>query len=305
MSWEDSKLAYRQFLELEKGLSKNSIEAYLRDISKLEKYCVLSKGNFVPEEIGKDLIQSFIYDLAETGISARSQARILSGLKSFYNFLLLEEVIVDDPTELIEPPKIGMKLPDVLSAHEVDLIQEAIDLSKPEGHRNKAIIETLYSCGLRVSELVNLKVSQLFFDEGYLRIIGKGNKERLVPVNDHMLKQIKLYFEQTRNHQNNIHPEDRDILFLNRRGKRLTRVMIFTIIKRLAVAAGIKKKISPHTLRHSFATHLVEHGADLRVVQEMLGHESIITTEIYTHIDRQFLRDTIDRYHPRSKQNEA
>jgi integrase/recombinase XerD len=233
-------------------------------------------------------------------MSERSQARIISGLKAFYKFLSIDEYIEENPTLLIEAPKLGRKLPVVLSVAEIDQLQAVIDLSSSEGHRNKAIIETLYSCGLRVSELIGLQISNLFFDQAYIKVIGKGNKERLVPISQKAIREIKYYVEGYRNHMSNIDKKSENILFLNRRGKQLTRVMIFTIVKRLAEKAEFSKSISPHTFRHSFATHLVEGGADLRVVQEMLGHESILTTEIYTHLDREFLKETIMMYHPRS-----
>ena len=239
--------------------------------------------------------------ISELGLNARSQARILSGLKAFYKYLMMEDIIDNSPAELIESPKIGRKLPEVLSIEEINEVISTIDLSKPEGERNKAMLETLYSCGLRVTELINLKLSNLLLDEGFVRVVGKGDKERITPIGSIAIKQIKIYVASKRNHMNNIDKKSEDILFLNRRGKQLTRVMIFTIIKNLAQKAGIKKIISPHTFRHSFATHLVEGGADLRAVQEMLGHESITTTEIYTHLDREYLRQAILDFHPRGK----
>jgi integrase/recombinase XerD len=253
-----------------------------------------------PDTIELADLKSFIEWINELGASARSQSRILSGIRSFFRFLFLTEQITKDPSELIESPKIGRKLPEVLSTLEIDKIQAVIDLSRPEGHRNKAIIETLYSCGLRVSELINLRLSNLYFNEGFIRIMGKGSKERLVPIGEKAIREINIYLEQRRL-QPNINPQAQNILFLNRRGKKLTRVMIFTIVKTLAEKAGIHKPISPHTFRHSFASHLVDGGADLRAVQEMLGHESIITTEIYTHLDREYLREAILSYHPRAK----
>jgi len=244
-------------------------------------------------------LKDFISWINETGLHARSQARIISGLKAFYNYLLIEDSIEKDPTALLQSPNIGRKLPEVLSIDEIDRILGAIDLSKPEGQRNKAIIETLYSCGLRVSELINLRITNLYFKDGFIKVTGKGNKERLVPIGEKAIKEIRYYF-QDRNLLSNIDKSGENIVFLNRRGKPLSRVMIFTIIKNLAKTAGIKKNISPHTFRHSFATHLIDGGADLRAVQEMLGHESIITTEIYTHLDREYLRDAIIRFHPRA-----
>lgn len=285
------------YSRLERGLSKNSLQAYERDVDKLAQFFEpLSKS---PDQLLLKDLQNFIKWLNELGLAARSQARLISGIKAFYRYLLLEDIINDDPTELLEGPKIGLKLPEVMSKEEIDRVIAAIDLSKPEGTRNKAIIETLYSCGLRVSELVNLKLSLVYPDEGFLRVIGKGDKERLVPTGKDALKYIDLYVSGVRNHQQ-IAPGHEDVLFLNRRGKQLTRVMIFHIVKDLCKRTGIKKTISPHSFRHSFATHLVDGGADLRAVQEMLGHESITTTEIYTHLDRDYLRSAIMAYHPRS-----
>ncbi|MDC0584522.1 site-specific tyrosine recombinase XerD [Bacteroidales bacterium] len=299
MKWGLLTDNYKAFLSLEKGLSDTTIEAYLTDLSKLRNFAenILKK---TPESITYNELQEFISAIAELNLSARSQARILSGIKSFFRYLMLEDYINDDPSYLLEAPKLGRDLPAVLSVEEINNIVQAIDLSKAEGHRNRAIIETLYGCGLRVSELVTLQISDLYFDEGYISVIGKGNKERIVPIGNTAINEINYYFEHTRNHQINTHPEHENIVFLNRRGKQLTRVMIFTIIKNLAQLAGIKKSISPHTLRHSFATHLVEGGADLRAIQQMLGHESITTTEIYSHLDRDYLRENIKSYHPRS-----
>lgn len=286
---------FKYYLKLEKSLSDNSVQAYLNDIKKLALYTDKN-----PNDIDLKELDNFIYDLNKTLLSARSQARIISGIKAFYHFLIQEELMTDNPAELLESPKIGQKLPEVLSVPEIDLLQSKIDLSKPEGHRNKAIIETLYSCGLRVSELVGLKISDLHFNESYIFVTGKGSKQRIIPIGERAIEEIRFYRKNFRNSLN-ILPEYSDILFLNRRGKQLTRVMIFTIIKNLAAEAGIKKNISPHTFRHSFATHLIEGGADLRAVQEMLGHESIITTEIYTHIDREYLKQVVNDYHPRSR----
>lgn len=285
---------FRQYIRLEKSLSPRSVEAYIHDIKKLEAYI----GKKSLKNLKLSDFQSFMIYLYDQKISARSQARILSGIKSFYKFLLYEKIIKTDPTELLEPPKIGHHLPTVLSIPEVEAIINAIDLSIPEGHRNKAIMEVMYGCGLRVSEVINLKISQLFFKEDYIRIIGKGDKERMVPVGNTAQKAVRLYLEGSRQHQK-IEKGNEDILFLNRRGRKLTREMIFIIVKDLATKAAIKKNISPHTFRHSFATHLIEGGADLRAVQEMLGHESITTTEIYTHLDREFIKSTIALYHPR------
>lgn len=296
--WERYIKDFVSFLKIEKGLAENSIFAYQNDVSKL--YDFARSRNLEPTTITYENLKEFVAVLYDLGLSARSQARIISGVKQFYGFLLLEDVLQDDPSELLEMPKIGRKLPEVLTIEEIDLLISTVDLSKTEGHRNRAILETLYSCGMRVSELVNLKFSDLYFEEGFIRVIGKGNKERLVPVSPSVEKEIKLYNDHIRRHQV-IKPGKENIVFLNRRGAQLTRVMIFTIIKDLAEAAGLKKSISPHTFRHSFATHMIEGGANLRAVQEMLGHESITTTEIYTHLDQRFLRDAIVSFHPRNK----
>ncbi len=288
---------YYSFLRLEKGLSENTLEAYMRDYQKLENFS---------NDLGKSLtqltlndLQLFIKELNELAISATTQARILSGIKSFFKYLLLEEIIDDDPTSLLEAPHSGRKLPEVLSVDEIDRMLAVVDLSKPEGQRNKAIVETLYSCGLRVSELIDLKLSNLFKEEEFVRVIGKGNKERFVPMGQRAQNEIELYTTTDRL-QLDIQPGNGDYVFLNRRGKKLTRVMIFTIVKNLAQLAGIQKEVSPHTFRHSFATHLLEGGANLRVIQQMLGHASILTTEIYTHLDNQMLQDTVNLYHPRA-----
>lgn len=301
MNWELRIKEYKAFLLIEKSLSTNSVDAYLLDMQKLQQYFSIKKIDVKPEDVTYEILRDFIVWLNELGVSERTQARVISGIKGFYKYLLLEDVIENDPTSLLEGPRIGRKLPEVLSIYEIDKLVEAIDLSKPEGHRNKAIIETLYSCGLRVSELINLKLSNMYFNDGFIRVEGKGDKERLVPISPKAVKEITYYLENYRNHVD-IKKEAEDIVFLNRRGNKLTRIMIFTIIKNLTVLSGIQKKVSPHTFRHSFATHLVEGGADLRAVQEMLGHESIITTEIYTHLDREFLRSTILQYHPRARQ---
>ena len=288
------------FLQLEKSLSSNSIEAYTRDIDKLVRFMELQYDSLPPSRVELHHLTSFLAWVNELGLSARSQARIISGIKSFYKFLLLEDIIETDPTTLLETPRTGRKLPEVLNHEEVELILAEIDLSSPAGRRNKAILEVLYGCGLRVSELTELRLSHVYFDQEFIRVTGKGNKERLVPIGRIALKEIRNYLPD-RNSLPRIERDHEDILFLNRRGRRLSRVMIFTIVKDLAAAAGIKKNISPHTFRHSFATELIDRGADLRAVQEMLGHESILTTEIYTHLDREFLRDAIIRFHPRSK----
>lgn len=301
MKWEPLQRDFKNYLRLEKSLSANSIEAYLRDVAQFKSFLELKSETLTPDKVQTHQIQDFLMFITELGMSERSQARIVSGLKSFFRFLILDEQIEADPTQLIEAPKLGRKLPVVLSVEEIDAIQAAIDLSTNEGHRNKAIIETLYSCGLRVSELIDLRLSHLHAEQAYIKVIGKGQKERLVPISQKALNDINFYIKGYRNHMDVIDKSAQDIVFLNRRGKKLTRVMIFTIVKQLVQAAGIQKNVSPHTFRHSFATHLVEGGADLRVVQEMLGHESILTTEIYTHLDRTFLQETLMMYHPRSE----
>jgi integrase/recombinase XerD len=295
--WEPYKKGFKAYLQLERSLSDNSVEAYLADVEKLTAF-LQDKGIMkTPEEIELKDLQGFIKWVAELGMTQTTQARTISGIRSFYKYCLLEDITKKDPTTLLEAPKLKRELPDFLSFDEIESIIAQIDLSTPEGGRNKAILETLYSCGLRVTEAVNLKLSQLYFDVGFIRVIGKGNKERLVPIGSSAIKYINLYRHKIRVHLP-IQPGEEDILFLNRRGRRLSRVMIFLIIKELVKKAGITKTISPHTFRHSFATHLVEGGADLRAVQEMLGHESITTTEIYTHLDREFLRTTLQQFHP-------
>jgi len=295
--WEPYKKGFKAYLQLERSLSGNSIEAYLSDIEKLTAYLQSQDDLKNPSEIKLADLQKFVQWVAELGMTPTSQARIISGIRTFYKYCLLEDISPVDPTTLLEAPKLKRALPDVLSFDEIENIISQIDVSTSEGTRNKAILETMYSCGLRVSEVVNLKLSQLYLDVGFIRVFGKGNKERLVPIGDSAVKYINIYRSSVRVHQP-IQPGEEDIVFLNRRGKRLTRVMIFLIIKDLVKKAGIKKNISPHTFRHSFATHLVEGGADLRAVQEMLGHESITTTEIYTHLDREFLRKTLEKFHP-------
>jgi integrase/recombinase XerD len=295
--WEPYKKGFKAYLQLERSLSGNSIEAYLSDIEKLTAYLQSQDDLKNPSEIKLADLQKFVQWVAELGMTPTSQARIISGIRTFYKYCLLEDISPVDPTTLLEAPKLKRALPDVLSFDEIENIISQIDVSTSEGTRNKAILETMYSCGLRVSEVVNLKLSQLYLDVGFIRVFGKGNKERLVPIGDSAVKYINIYRSSVRVHQP-VQPGEEDIVFLNRRGKRLTRVMIFLIIKDLVKKAGIKKNISPHTFRHSFATHLVEGGADLRAVQEMLGHESITTTEIYTHLDREFLRKTLEKFHP-------
>jgi len=297
ISWKTSIRNFENYLRLEKSLSENSIEAYRNDIRKLEEFFTRPGHEIDPSAVKYNDLRDFINWYGSENSNARTQARVLSGIRAFYRYLLTDGEIDENPSSLIESPKSGLKLPEVLSVQEIDRIVEAIDLSRPDGHRNKAIIETLYGCGLRVSELVGLRLTDIHASEGYVNVTGKGNKQRLVPISNKALKEIDLY-RIDRNRLQVIYNEN--IVFLNRRGRKLTRAMIFTIVRDLAGKAGIMKKISPHTFRHSFATHMIEAGADLRAVQEMLGHESIITTEIYTHIDRSYLRDTLIMFHPRA-----
>jgi integrase/recombinase XerD len=299
MGWEIYLQQFKGFLKLERSLSDNSVEAYLRDVSKLREYALLKELQPSPSDIKASEITDFLVYINQLGVAEASQARILSGMKAFFKFLYLEEIISDDPTQLIEAPKIGRKLPDTLAFHEIEQLLTAIDLSTPEGTRNRAILEVLYSSGLRVSELTELKISNLYFDIGFLKVIGKGNKERFIPIGKDAIKCTQLYLENIRNHIK-IKPDFENYVFLNRRGTNLSRVFIFLIIKKLAEKIGLKKNVSPHTFRHSFATHLLEGGADLRAIQEMLGHESITTTEVYTHLDNEYLRQTIQQFHPRS-----
>ena len=302
MNWQIYLKNFKSYLTLERSLSENSIEAYLRDVQKFWEYLdIAGEPDIQPETVTDKHIFNFFYYIGELGLETTSQARILSGLKAFFKYLLLEDIIKNDPMSLIVSPRIGRKLPPTLTFPEIEKILDTIDLSTNEGTRNRAILEVLYSSGLRVSELVEMKLTECFFDIGFLRIIGKGDKVRLVPIGRDALHHVKIYLENIRSQQNNIKPEAENHVFLNRRGNKLTRVMIFLIIKDLAAKCGIRKNISPHTFRHSFATHLIEGGADLRAVQEMLGHESITTTEIYTHLDREFLQQTIVDFHPRSK----
>ena len=297
MKWTNALEDYQHYLRIERGLSANSISNYSLDVEKLMKYLEENKMTVSPVSISKEEIQQFIYEIAKV-INARSQSRIISGLRSFFSFLVFEEYRSTNPLDLIESPKIGRKLPDTISTKEIDALISEIDLSKPEGERNRAILETLYGCGLRVSELTNLKLSDLFFEEGFIKVLGKGDKQRFVPISDITQKYIDLYRKHVRPQ---IPPKKgfEDTLFLNRRGGQLTRAMIFTIIKQLVEKAGIDKNISPHTFRHSFATHLLQNGAHLRAIQQMLGHESITTTEIYVHLDRSHLKKVVEQYHPR------
>jgi len=300
MKWEAAISEYKTYLKLERGLSANSLEAYLRDLNNLRQFIIMLDATNTPENIDVKDLREFIKWLNSLGMAATSQARTISGIKSFFNFMLLSNIISTNPSDLIDAPKTGRRLPDTLNNSEIEKILSMIDLSKAEGERNKAIIEVMYACGLRVSELVNLKLTNLYLNDDFIKVRGKGNKERLVPIGQEAIKQLNIYTEKVRIHQKIISGFE-DFVFLNRRGKALTRVMIFTIIKNLVKMAGINKHVSPHTFRHSFATELIERGADLRAVQEMLGHESILTTEIYTHLNSEFLRDTIMMYHPRSK----
>jgi len=300
MEWTTKIDNFKTYLILEKNLSKNSVDAYINDITKLTTFFKEQNLELTPEQVVLQHLKDFVAWINDAGTSPRTQARVISGIKAFFKYLLLEEIIEKNPTALLEAPKIGRKLPDTLTVDEIDTLVKAIDMNKSESQRNRAILETLYSCGLRVSELIDLRVSNLHFRMGFIKINGKGNKERLIPVGKKAKKEIKLYLKNYRGTLN-IDKDSEDILFLNRRGKKLSRVMIFTIIKNLSKKVKMKKNVSPHTFRHSFASHLVEGGADLRAVQEMLGHESILTTEIYTHLDREYLKDTIKNFHPRSK----
>ncbi len=299
MNWENTLSAFKLYLKLEKQLSDNSIQAYLSDIQKLKSYLETFDPLLYPHQVTPEMLKQFIYQISGF-LSPASQSRLISGLRLFFKYLILENIIQNNPADLIESPKISRKLPEVLHLKEIDQLIGAIDLSKPEGERNRAIIETLYGCGLRVSELVHLKLSDLFFEEGFVKVTGKGDKQRFVPISDYTQKYIQIYINHVRIHQK-IHPQHSDILFLNRRGKQLTRVMIFHIVKKAAQAAGVTKNISPHSFRHSFATHLLENGADLRSIQLLLGHESITTTEIYLHLDRSKLHEIVEKYHPRNK----
>lgn len=300
MSWKTWKSSYKAYLKLERGLSPNSVFAYLSDLDKLIQYLDFSQRHKSPKEVDRGDLDGFLTWIYELGIGATSQARIVSGIKSFFLYLQIEGERKDDPCEHISTPNLGQYLPEVLNAEELNNIIESIDLSDFLGQRNRAIIETLYGCGLRVSELTSLKISNIFFEESFLRVEGKGSKERIVPVNAEALKHIKIYMDEYRSHQK-IDKHEEDTLFLSRKNRQISRNMVFYIVKNLAAKAGIRKSISPHTFRHTFATHLVENGADLRAVQEMLGHESITTTEIYTHLTNEYLRDNIMRFHPRNK----
>lgn len=302
-SWQEHIRSYLSYLRLEKSVSPNTLTAYERDVRGLTGWLERQYPGLPPEEVDMELLQEYLGKLSTLGIGARSHARIVSGIRSFFRYLLLDDKIPSDPSALLEAPKIGRKLPEVLTVHEIDAMLDTLDLSSPTGQRNKAMIETMYSCGLRVSELVNLKLSNLYLRQGFIRIEGKGNKERMVPIGNKAMKEIGLWLEIRRG-MLDIRPGEEDMVFLNRRGHRLTRAMVFEIVKNMAARAGIKKNVSPHTFRHSFATTLST-GADLRAVQEMLGHESILTTEIYTHLDREYLREAIISFHPRGRPNPA
>lgn len=296
--WEAYQKGFKAYLQLERSMSDNTVEAYMHDAAMLGDFMRSSNAGTGPEDVSLTHLQAFLAHINEMELSAGTQARVISGVKSFYRYLLLEEVVKTDPTELLEAPKLKRALPEFLSIDEVELLFNTIDHSTPEGQRNRAMLETMYSCGLRVSELIKLQLSNLYLDVGFIRVIGKGNKERLVPIGETAVKQIKLYKDHVRSFVN-IKQGNEDIVFLNRRGSALSRVMVFLVLKDLTTKSGIKKNIHPHTLRHSFATHLVEAGADLRAVQEMMGHKSITTTEIYTHLDRTYLRQTLEKFHPR------
>ncbi|KPQ13798.1 MAG: tyrosine recombinase XerD [Algoriphagus marincola HL-49] len=301
-SWDSYIKQFRHYLKIERSLSENSIEAYYRDVQRLSEFVEMNYQGLSPLEVSSKELQAFVRMIGELELSEFTQARMISGIKAFYRFLMYEDLVKKDPAQLLEAPRLGRKLPDTLSFHEINQILEGIPLGEGQGHRNRAMLELLYSSGLRVSELINLKKSQIFEDIGFLRIVGKGNKERLVPFGKDALKYLKIYQEEVRNRQK-IARGHEEYVFLNRRGKKLSRVMIFMIIKDAVERVGIQKNVSPHTFRHSFATHLIEGGADLRAVQEMLGHESITTTEIYTHLDRDYLRQVLTDFHPRNQKN--
>ena len=298
MEWKPILKGFKAYLILERSLSDNTVEAYLNDLNKLVSFFEISQKDLTPAQIQLPDLQEFLMWVYELGLGARSQARLISALKTFYKYLLLEDLVNSDPTELLDGPKLARKIPEVLSYEEIQAMLDAIDLSTPHGTRNRAMLETLYACGLRVSELTELRLTNLFLDVSFIKVIGKGNKERIIPIGQSAIKYIELYVEGIRRPQMNIHKDHQNFLFINRRGKKLSRIMVFNIVKELAKQVGIKKNVSPHTFRHSFATHLIEGGADLKAVQDMLGHESILTTEIYTHLDTQFLRDTIMAFHP-------
>jgi integrase/recombinase XerD len=299
MNWPSAIQAFRAYLLLERSLSANTLEAYENDVQKFVQYLELTGQNIGPLAVRQDDLERFVRWINDLGLEASSQSRLISGLRAFYKFLLVEDLTDADPTELLESPRLRRKIPEVLSVHEIQAMLAAIDLSEPQGVRNRAIVETLYACGLRVSELVNLRITNLFLDAGFLKVTGKNDKERLVPIGGEAVKYLRMYLDHVRKNQNNLAAGEENFVFINRRGKHLTRIMVFYIVRELAAKAGVSKTISPHTFRHSFATHLVEGGADLKAVQDMLGHESITTTEIYTHLDTEYLKETIYLFHPR------
>lgn len=301
MNWPSAIQSFRDYLLLERSMSHHTIEAYLNDVGKFVQWLELEGRTLLPLAVKADDLTQFIFWANQLGLEATTQARLISGLRAFYKYLLVEDMLDEDPTELLESPRMRRKIPEVLSVHEIQAMLLAVDLSDPQGQRNRAILEVLYACGLRVSELVNLRLTQLFLEANFLKVLGKNNKERLVPIGAEAAKFLKIYLENVRNLQTNIQKEAENIVFLNRRGGRMSRVMVFILVKEFAAKAGVVKNISPHTFRHSFATHLVEGGADLKAVQDMLGHESITTTEIYTHLDTEYLKETIYLYHPRLK----
>lgn len=304
MTWDNAIESYKTYLILEKSLSSNSVEAYLNDINKLAKYCAEKHHVKIPDEVTYDILKDYLIFVSEIGVTNRTQARCISSIRSFFKFLVFDGKLENNPTRLLEAPKIGRKLPNILTVEEIDSMLNAVEMYKPEGQRNKAIIEMLYSCGLRVSELIDIKLSSINFRMGIVKIEGKGNKERVIPMSKNAKEEVKRYLKVYRDYLD-IEKGYEDVLFLNKRGTALSRVMVFNIIKHLAKRAGIQKNVSPHTFRHSFASHLVSGGADLRAVQDMLGHESILTTEIYTHLDDHYLKDTINKFHPRAKGNPA
>ena len=299
MNWPTALSGFRAYLLLERSLSTNTLDAYLNDVQKFVRYLEIQQLDIAPRAVQRVDLERFIFWVNDLGLEASSQSRLISGLRAFYKFLLVEDMLDDDPTELLETPRLQRKMPEVLSIDEVGRMLKSVDLSEPQGHRNRAIIEVLYACGLRVSELVNMRISNLFLDQGFIKVLGKNDKERLVPIGGEAIEQLRIYLTDYRNKQDNVVSGHENFVFLNRRGQQLTRVMVFYIVKDLAALAGITKTISPHTFRHSFATHLVEGGADLKAVQDMLGHESITTTELYTHLNTEYLKETILMYHPR------
>lgn len=301
MTWPAALQQFKAYLLFERSLSSNTLEAYLSDVQKFVQYLELEQPALGPLAVRRNHLEQFILWVNRLGLEASSQSRLISGLRAFYKFLLVEDLLDEDPTEMLESPRLNRKMPDVLSLHDIQRMLATIDLSEPQGTRNRAIVETLYACGLRVSELVHLRMTNLFLEAGFIKVVGKNDKERLVPIGGEAVKYLRMYLDHIRSKQERIKPDEENVVFLNNRGARLSRVMVFYIIKDLAVQAGISKNISPHTFRHSFATHLVEGGADLKAVQDMLGHESITTTEIYTHLDTEYLKETIYLYHPRMK----